>query len=63
MKNIEKKQQALKDYIQQLGWTNNTFARRWYYEKYDSDVESEILKFEDRLKKTTSEKNHKRRSH
>jgi hypothetical protein len=45
------KQQLLKTLILQMGWSNNAFARRWIWEKSDTDDETEIKQFEGRFKK------------
>ncbi|EHZ2746829.1 hypothetical protein K5N70_004491 [Vibrio vulnificus] len=47
-KNLQKQ---IKEIIATLGWTQNQLARVIYTELNDCDVESEILKFEGKLKK------------
>jgi len=45
------KRSLLKTLIKQMGWSNNAFARRWVWEKEDTDDETEIKQFEERFKK------------
>ncbi|MFG5012662.1 hypothetical protein ID106_19115 [Vibrio cholerae] len=47
----ENLQKQIKEIIATLGWTQNQLARVIYTELNDCDVEGEILKFEEKLKK------------
>ena len=50
MKKSEK-QNFLRTLIEKMGWSYNAFARRWIWEKNDTDDEAEIRRFEEKFKK------------
>jgi hypothetical protein len=54
MKKITKKQNELKKWIRKLDWTQNKFARRYYFDQNDTDIESEIKQFTEKFKKQLS---------
>lgn len=45
------KRELLKTLIKQMGWSNNAFAKRWVWEKNDTDDKIEVKQFEERFKK------------
>ena len=51
MKNIEKKQQELKNYLKKIGLSQKALARRWHMWHNETDVETEISQFEETFKK------------
>ena len=50
MKKSEK-HNFLRTLIEKMGWSYNAFARRWIWEKNDTDDEAEIRRFEEKFKK------------
>lgn len=54
--NVKEKQILLKQLIKKLGWSQKKFSRRFFWEIYDSDNETEIKQFEEKFKKQISRK-------
>lgn len=53
---VQKKQEELKTWLKKIGWSQKRFARSYYYDFNDTDIEEEVLQFEEKFKKQISRK-------